>query len=301
MKKLNEETAIKAIQNKDNLSVAAVLREIKMSDRNGTNYQKIYDIANKYNLDTSHWLGKSINKNKKLGFKRPICDYLNNKISIASHNLKIRLFDERIKEKRCENCNQTKWLEQEIPLELHHIDGSHYNNNLDNLKILCPNCHALTPNFCSKNISHIKRQIRRVTENEIIEAIKLSQNYLQVLNKIGLSAAAGNYNRVRNIKEKLGIDFLPEIEKVEIESNDDWRNSPRFHTRKVQRPSKEELLILVSTKSMLEITKIYGLKSDNSIRKWCDAYGIDYQSISPFSFKNKNLNPSVTGTNTSIS
>jgi len=42
-------------------------------------------------------------------------------------------------------------MDQPIPLELDHIDGNHQNNALDNLRLLCPNCHSLTPTFRGKN------------------------------------------------------------------------------------------------------------------------------------------------------
>jgi len=48
-------------------------------------------------------------------------------------------------------CKQITWLEKDIPLELHHIDGDHSNNELSNLTLLCPNCHALTDNYRGKN------------------------------------------------------------------------------------------------------------------------------------------------------
>ena len=65
--------------------------------------------------------------------------------------LKQRLFNEGLKEKRCERCNLSRWLEKEIPLELNHIDGNRHNHSLDNLEILCPNCHAMTDTYRGKN------------------------------------------------------------------------------------------------------------------------------------------------------
>ena len=41
----------------------------------------------------------------------------------------------------------SEWMGKPIPLELHHKDGNHYNNDLSNLEILCPNCHAQTDNY----------------------------------------------------------------------------------------------------------------------------------------------------------
>lgn len=52
----------------------------------------------------------------------------------------------------CELCNTSKWLDNPITLEVHHIDGNNKNNELQNLQILCPNCHSQTDNYRAKNI-----------------------------------------------------------------------------------------------------------------------------------------------------
>ena len=51
----------------------------------------------------------------------------------------------------CDTCKNSEWCGQEIPLELEHIDGNSENNAASNLKLLCPNCHALTPTYKIKN------------------------------------------------------------------------------------------------------------------------------------------------------
>ncbi|MFA5573286.1 MAG: HNH endonuclease signature motif containing protein [Candidatus Bathyarchaeia archaeon] len=69
---------------------------------------------------------------------------------ITSHKLKLKLFEENIKEEKCEKCGIVDWNNEKVSFELHHIDGDRFNNLLENLKILCPNCHSQTNNYCSK-------------------------------------------------------------------------------------------------------------------------------------------------------
>ena len=90
--------------------------------------------------------------------KIPIEKYLQKNTYIGSNKLKQKLFDCGIKEKKCEKCKRTKWNRKEIPLQLHHKDGNKTNNELDNLQILCNNCHGQTDNYCkkSKKIKDIK-------------------------------------------------------------------------------------------------------------------------------------------------
>ena len=63
---------------------------------------------------------------------------------IHSTVLRLKLIRDGIKEDRCERCGNSHWLDIKLPLELHHKDGNHYNNELTNLEILCPNCHAVS-------------------------------------------------------------------------------------------------------------------------------------------------------------
>ena len=72
----------------------------------------------------------------------PAKEYFNQEKSISSTKLK-----ENYKEAKCECCGLTEWLNQPITLELHHKDGNHSNNELDNLELLCPNCHSYTENW----------------------------------------------------------------------------------------------------------------------------------------------------------
>jgi Zn finger protein HypA/HybF involved in hydrogenase expression len=67
--------------------------------------------------------------------------------------LKRRLLKAGLKSLRCEMCNITSWRDKVLPFQLDHIDGNRTNNLLENLRMLCPNCHAQTETWCRKRSS----------------------------------------------------------------------------------------------------------------------------------------------------
>lgn len=105
-------------------------------------------------LDTSHFTGKGWNVagrrfNPNPGFT--LDEVLVKNKHYCSSALKRKLLKHGVKERRCESCQMTNWLSKPIPLELHHLDGDSLNNTLENLQLLCPNCHAMTDNYRGKN------------------------------------------------------------------------------------------------------------------------------------------------------
>ena len=89
--------------------------------------------------------------NTYLDKTRDIDEYLSNKVPMQSDKLKIRLINEGLLSAECDICGRARWLDEEIPLQLDHQDGDKDNNNLRNLRLLCPNCHALTPQYRLKD------------------------------------------------------------------------------------------------------------------------------------------------------
>ena len=105
-------------------------------------------------LDTSHFVGQGWARGKrpKGGFKaRPIEEWLVKGSSIGGSQLLKRLIREGYKEARCEECQRERWRGHPVPLHLDHINGDPTDNRLENLRALCPNCHALTPTYCGRN------------------------------------------------------------------------------------------------------------------------------------------------------
>lgn len=150
LKKYTEEQLRQAV--KTNASYRKVLEELNVAPYGG-NYDTLRKAIKFFNLDTSHFTGQAWSGGKTIGPKRPVNDYLSNNHSITSHKLRLRLIEEKIFKPQCSSCRKRKWLGKPIPLELDHIDGNNKNNKLDNLRLLCPNCHAFTPTYRGKNKS----------------------------------------------------------------------------------------------------------------------------------------------------
>jgi len=66
---------------------------------------------------------------------------------------------------KCQSCGLSEWLGQEMPLVLDHIDGDSENCKLDNLRVICNNCDALTPTYKARNKGK-GRAFRRVRYSE---------------------------------------------------------------------------------------------------------------------------------------
>ena len=77
--------------------------------------------------------------------RKSIQEYLQGNTSNSAKRR--RLIEEGIKEAKCEICQLSEWMGKPIPLELHHIDFNHHNNDLSNLQILCSNCHMQAHNY----------------------------------------------------------------------------------------------------------------------------------------------------------
>lgn len=152
-KRYTEEEFIEAV--KKSKSYSGVCRLIGISPKGG-NLKTVKENIATLGLDVSHFTFK--NWNKGLTYKdnpsikkKDISEILIDNSGWSSHSVKLRLFKEGIKEKVCERCGRREWEGQEIPLELHHLNGKHDDNRLENLQILCPNCHALTDNYSGKS------------------------------------------------------------------------------------------------------------------------------------------------------
>ena len=148
----------KAIKN--SRSIRQVLQKIGLKEAGG-NYFTIKRRIKKFGFNTNHFLGQGWCKNP------PRTEYalkdilIKNSPYINTHNLKKKLIRKGIKKYQCERCLRTKWEGNKIPIELNHKNGDRRDNRIENLEILCPNCHALTPTYRGKNVKTLVIQRQR--------------------------------------------------------------------------------------------------------------------------------------------
>lgn len=149
--KLEKELLEKAIH--ESLSIAGVCRYLNIRPCGG-NYKTLHHKIKIWNLNTSHFTGQGWNVGLKFKPTKPIPIseiLVENSNFLNTYCLKKRLISEGIKENICEICGITKWLDKPISLELDHINGNNMDHKIENLRILCPNCHSQTATHKGKN------------------------------------------------------------------------------------------------------------------------------------------------------
>ena len=182
---------------KDSISYAGLAEKLGYSATGGSGVKATKEAINYYQIDISHFLGQGHNKNQ---FDYSRFQYGNN---IKSANMIEAIV--HLRGHKCEKCQREIWEEHLIPLEVHHKDGDHLNNELDNLELLCPNCHALTENWRGKNIG-AKKEV--ISEEQFVDALQNNKSVRQALISLGLTGAGGNYARAYEIINKYHIQHL---------------------------------------------------------------------------------------------
>lgn len=239
---------------KESFSIAETCRKLDLVP-NGGNYKSLYAKIKELNISTNHFTGQGWNVGLKFKPKKAInldeiliidSKYSNNTL------IKKRLFENGIKEKKCEICGGDSWNGINIPLELHHINGNNTDHRIENLQILCRNCHGQTDNFTKGNSA-----ITKLRKNEYSKYKGQKATALKI------------------IKEKQ-VKCFCELCGAPIYINNRKYCSVECYRIKSKgcRPDVFELIeIFKKYKSFVKVAKYYNV-SDNAVRKWCQFYGI---------------------------
>jgi hypothetical protein len=133
-----QDQILEAVKHSKSMAEAADLSGLSMSTF--ARYAKMLGVYK------PNQAGKGLRK-----IKKKLIDVFEGREHMVTSHLKKRLISEGIKPNCCESCGISSWQGKPISLELDHIDGVRMNNSLDNLRILCPNCHSQTPTFRAHN------------------------------------------------------------------------------------------------------------------------------------------------------
>lgn len=177
--------------------------------------------------------------------------------NVKSHILKQKLIREGIKEDKCEICGVSIWQNVKLPLELHHKNGNHFDNDLDNLQILCPNCHSIQEGNSGANAG----------------------KYVSVLEQVDISLLDGDAekrvgsNPTTNTRKNFCCDCGKEITLRALRC----KTCAYKFKRTTNYPDRKTLKELIRTMPFIKIGEKYGV-SDNAIRKWCKNNNLPYQS-----------------------
>lgn len=133
-----------------------VLVALGLSPNAPTNRSRVLREIDDLVIDRSHWRSR----HKSPGPRNSLDDVMIEGSSYSTTELGKRLVREGVKERKCEGCQLVTWVGQPIPLELDHVNGIPNDHRLENLRLLCPNCHALTPTWRGRN-----RRVGRRPEN----------------------------------------------------------------------------------------------------------------------------------------
>lgn len=120
----------------------------------GGNYLTIQKKIKQLGLDTSHFHGSAWRRGKPSFYNHTQSlesILVQHSTYVNTMKLKKKLLQAGIFQHRCMACQLDAWLSQPIPLELHHVNGDRMDHRLENLQLLCPNCHALTPTYRARN------------------------------------------------------------------------------------------------------------------------------------------------------
>lgn len=239
--RITEEAFREAVAESSTISEALDKLRLRKSS---SSYKVFHSRVERWNVDTTHFLTaseKTAQQWAQSQFRaRPLEEILvENSTYTSSNGLKKRLYREGLKERQCELCGQGEtWQGKPLALHLDHINGNHRDNSIENLQIVCPNCHSTLDTYCGK-----KNKLKN-TCKECSDPIRSDVVYC--------------------------INCRPD-KSVRTPAQITAARSPKPSMRKVERPPYERLLQEIESSSYVQVGKKYGV-SDNAIRKWVRQY-----------------------------
>jgi hypothetical protein len=240
----SEEQARKAIST--SYSWAESLRKLGLCPSGGA-WRVLKKYAELWEISTQHFDPARVRETNFRTKKRPLEELLVENSPCSRQNLKRRLFQEGLKEPRCEMCGQDEnWRGRRMAMILDHINGVRDDNRIENLQIVCPNCAATLDTHCGRKnrVPKTKRSCRRC--GKPFFPGRPEQRYCS-------RECGTRWNRSK------------------------LRGRPVPAYRRVERPPYEQLLAEIEATSYCAVGRKYGV-SDNAVRKWVKFYERERES-----------------------
>lgn len=259
---------------KDCRNVSELCRKLNIEPK-GNGYYRVRRLIKEFDLDVKHFSQAPWNKDIRYRTKcnriRPMEEVLKKGSNIQTNQLKKRLFNNGYKEYKCECCGNTEWLGKPIKLELHHINGVHNDNRLENLQILCPNCHSFTNTFRGKN------QTRYLNENNANTCTALTPKEIQERNDLKKTLRR---KHKETHKEKRKCKFCGKEYETRINNGQNYCCLECANKALSKKPSKEIIIEDIQNigYNFTKIAKKYGVTA-NAVCKWFKNYGLYYKRL----------------------
>jgi hypothetical protein len=226
-------------------SLSDALRALGLRTAGG-NFRTLKALIARYDISTEHldsnWARRAT---PPVRHRVPLAEVMTTGSTYNRTDLKRRLYDEGLKQRACELCQQgEQWHGRHISLVLDHVNGIHDDNRLENLRIVCPNCNAGLDTHCGRRTRNGPRDCARC-----------------------------------------GAEFLPRYTNQQYCSQECGSRYPRSRrpkpeSRKAERPSYGQLLRELEESNYSAVGRQYGV-SDNAVRKWVRAYEYQAQQAAP--------------------
>lgn len=273
----------------ESTSIREVLLKLGLKGEGG-NHTKFSQYIKENNFDTSTLVGRALKKYSNKGIpKKTLSENLVENGSRNSQKIKIRLVREGVKKWECEKCGISEWNDMPIMLELHHINGNHFDNRLENLLLLCPNCHSQTSNFRGKNLQYDKDLANIAKKNSEGKMEELKKNEAKRKEEI-------YQNKIYWGEIPKGVRKERKIKYCEVCGKEIKKGAKRFcsyecsyKASRNNNYTKEQLLSdCEKVTSLVQLGKMYNV-TDNAIKKQLKRLGI-LETVKDIFRKNKNKN-----------
>jgi hypothetical protein len=193
----------------------------------------------RWGISIDHFDPYASQRGPRTARRKPLSEVMVENSSFNRGHLKYRLYDEGLKDRRCELCGQGElWRGRQMSLILDHINGDGRDHRLENLRIVCPNCAATLDTHCGRNVRMIDTRVCAECGSEF-RPRAVEQRFC--------SLYCGQHHERPNMRV------------------------PRPDSRKVPRPTYQQLKEDLSHMSWLAVGRKYGV-SDNAVRKWVRWY-----------------------------